>query len=29
VNALEETLHPYVREKFRELWRAAQASYNE
>jgi len=30
VNALEETLaeslHPYVREKFRELWRAAQVS---
>jgi len=30
VNALEETLaeslHPYVREKFREMWRAAQAS---
>ena len=33
VNALAETLaeslHPYVREKFRELWRAAQASDEE
>lgn len=33
VNALEEklaeSLHPYVREKFRELWRAAQASDDE